>query len=244
MRKPQPKKPNPKQPSGTSADAARPAQSSGAAKQKPDGRNNAAAQIQHRNETVYALANKSLTVARWSAVAGVLGVVIGMAGWVVRPEPQYFAATEDGRVIEMRPLSDPLQTENQITNWTSNAVTEAFTMDFVNFRDQLASKQSLFTQPGFNSFTEALANSGNLSSIEQNRYVVSATLNGTPRIVREGTSGDRYVWRIRVPVMIGYESAEQTRSQKRDAVVTVVRMPTTQKPEGVALHQIVMESPS
>lgn len=210
----------------------------------PDGRNNAAAQIQHRNETVYALANKALYVSRWSLGVAALGIAVGLSGWLIRPEPVYFAATSDGQVIEMRALDDPLQTENQITNWTSNAVTEAFTMDFVNFREQIAQSQALFTQPGFNAFTEALVESGNLESIQENRYVVSATLNGTPRIVREGVSGGRYAWRIRVPVIIGYESAEQTRNQTRDAVVTVVRMPTTEKPEGVALHQIIMEAPS
>ena len=230
----------PSSPPRSSASASKASPKAGRGK-RTQGANNATEVVQNRNRATYALADKSLGVARWSVAVGVLGILVGAAGWLTNPEPRYFAATADGRVIEMRALDDPLRTTNQISNWTANAITAAFTMDFVNFRDQLAAVEPTFTGPGYDRFLEALQQSGNLESVQQNRYVVSATLNGSPRIEREGVRAGRYIWRIRVPIIVGYESAENVVNQERDAVLTVVRVPSTEKPDGVAIHQIVME---
>ncbi len=198
--------------------------------------------VQNRNLVAYNLASRSLRVAIWSSVLGTLGVVVGATGWLVQPQPQYFAAGDDGRVIEMVPVDHPMMKPHQLTNWAANAVTDSLAMDYLKYRDQLASAEQYFTTPGFNAYIKALQDSGNLESIKKNRYVVESTLDGSPTIIQEGNSGGRHYWQMRVPVQVGYHGAENVNNQKYDALITVVRVPTSESRYGVAIHRILLKN--
>ena len=197
--------------------------------------------VQHRNRTSYDLAAKSLRVARWSAISASLGITIGVLGWVLRPDPVYFATNEDGRLIELRPLDQAIHSRAQLINWATRAVTEAYTFDWVNYRNDLAKVEDYFTTEGFNSFIKALKDSGNLESVVDNRYVVTAAVAGSPKVINDRVINDRQYWRIKIPIQIGYESAKSTRSQTGDALVTLVRVPAHKKPDGIAIQQFILE---
>lgn len=198
--------------------------------------------VAERNLTSYVLAGKALRVAMISSALGILGIAVGVAGWIAQPEPKFFAAGDDGRVIELVPLDRPLLKDSRLINWASNAVTESLDMDYLKYRDQLAEAQEYFTDSGFQGFIKALKDSGNLESIKKNRYIVYATLDGSPKILREAESGGRHYWQMVIPVQIGYESAEQVRNQKLDAKLTLVRVPTTESKYGVAIHRILLDN--
>ena len=197
--------------------------------------------VQNRNRVAYGLAGKSLRVAWVSGVLGTCGVVFGVLGWTMQPEPTYFAVKESGTLIELHPLSEPVKSSPQITNWVARALTESLAMDWRNYKQQLGRAEQYFTSAGFNQFIKAWKESGNLESVVKNRYVTEATLSGTPVIAREKEVNGRHYWQIKVPVMIGYHSAKKTLNQELTALVTIVRVNTLENKHGVAIQQIIFE---
>ena len=72
---------------------------------------------------------------------------------VFNPAPaQYFAATAEGRIINVHPLSDPTVTDSYVLQWTADQVRAAFSQDFMHWRKQLTDASSSFTPDGWKYF--------------------------------------------------------------------------------------------
>lgn len=201
-----------------------------------------AAQI--RNRITYAFAQKALTVSIFSIAIGMTGILIGGLGLLAKPEPVYFGVQENGQIIPMRPLSDPVRSEAQVLNWASKAVTESLTMDFRRYRDQLTGARKFFTDEGFDQFILALRESGNLDSIKKNRYLVDAVLNGGPRISWAGERNGVFYWKIHLPVLISYHGGGRSKTQEAEIVLLVRRVSAAKNPHGMGIQQFVQKGGS
>ncbi|MEM6903052.1 MAG: type IVB secretion system apparatus protein IcmL/DotI, partial [Pseudomonadota bacterium] len=156
-----------------------------------------------------------------------------------RPSPEYFATTQDGRLIKMVPRSEPMLTQSAILTWAGKASTDAFTFDFVNFREQLQEAAVAFTPDGWRSFLKALEDSRNLEAVRERKLIVNAALQGAPVILTEGVVNGVYSWRIEMPIVVAYRSATDVQRQNLLVNMTVSRVPTLEYPEGVGITQFV-----
>lgn len=198
----------------------------------------AAKQVTRRNDWYKDLAKRAMSVAIVSQLVGVVGVGVGVTALLLKPEAQYFA-TENGRVTPIVPVSQPLSTPNEVTNWAVSAVTQIMGIDFLNFRDQLAKSEGLFTPEGFESYLVALRDSGNLDSIQNNRHVVKAVPAGAPRIVGQGVVRGAYSYQMQIPLNVTYHGSTQSSSQRLMANVLVMRVPAERSRDGIAIQQLV-----
>lgn len=175
-----------------------------------------------------------------TAVTGA-AVVAAVLAVSAKPEPKYFAATEDGGILPLVPVSSPYLTDGQVTNFAVEAVTGALTIDFANWRKDLAATSAYFERPGgWNAFLDALERSGMLSYIRERRLVSTAVANGAA-IVRSGLDGGkRYSWTVQIPLNITYESASELSRDELLAEVEVARLPTWESPDAVGLTRIVV----
>src|SRR3990167_8220481 len=82
--------------------------------------------------------------------------------WTNPPAPQYFATTPDGRIIMLHKLSDPVVPDDFIVQWATNAVRQAFSLDYVHWREQLQLASNNFTPDGWKWFLASLKSSNNL----------------------------------------------------------------------------------
>jgi intracellular multiplication protein IcmL len=57
--------------------------------------------------------------------------------YVNPPQPQYFATNSQYQLIKYHPLTDPVVSDNYVLEWVSNAVQQAFSLDFMHWRQQL-----------------------------------------------------------------------------------------------------------
>ncbi len=177
------------------------------------------------------------------AMAAATAAAVLASVWALssKPEPRYFAAHENGGILPLVPVSLPFLSEGEVTNFAVEAVTGALTMDFANWRGDLSGASRYFERPdGWNSFLDALEDSGMLSYIREHRLVSTAVANGAV-IIQAGTDGrKRYGWTVQIPLTITYESANEVSRDNLMAEVKVSRLPTWEVPEAVGITRIVV----
>lgn len=198
----------------------------------------AARQVTRRNDWYKDLAKRAMSAAIVSQLVGLVGIGVAVTAIAIKPEAQYFA-TENGRIIPIIPVSQPLSTPNEVTNWAVSAVTQILGIDFLNYRDQLAKSEGLFTVEGFESYLIALRDSGNLDSIKSNRHVVKAVVNGAPRIIGQGVVRGVYSYQMQIPLTVTYHGSTQSSSQRLMANMLIMRVSSERSRDGIAIQQLV-----
>lgn len=178
--------------------------------------------------------------------ASLLGVAcLGTAIWALtsKPEPRYFAATEDGGILPLVAVNQPFLNEGQVTNFAVEAITRAYTLDFANWRRDLSEASEYFVRPdGWNNYLTAIEGSGTLEFVRNRRLVSNAVANGAT-VVRSGLDESGvYSWTVQVPLTVTYTSSSETKTDELLAEILVSRVPTWQMPGGVGIKMIVVRN--
>lgn len=155
--------------------------------------------------------------------------------------PVYFATQTDGSLVKIQPLEMPMVDQNMLITWATRAAVASYSFNFLDWQNDLQNSQQYFTSSGFNNFVDALKSSGNLDTVVAKRLVVQATVVDVPRIVQQGIIKGRYAWKIQIPMLVKYISASEELRQPILVTMLIARVPTTQKPEGIAIAQFVVE---
>ncbi|OGT44065.1 MAG: type IV secretion protein IcmL [Gammaproteobacteria bacterium RIFCSPHIGHO2_12_FULL_40_19] len=155
------------------------------------------------------------------------------------PEPRYFATNSQYQLIKWHPLSDPVVTDNYVLQWVSDAVQQAFNLDFVHWRQQLQAASNNFTPSGWHWFLSAFKQSGDLDSLVKLQMVSAASVTGAPVIVNQAVLDGVYVWNITIPIMITYINAHKTIHQPLKVTVIVERVPVQDNPSLIAINQFL-----
>jgi intracellular multiplication protein IcmL len=157
------------------------------------------------------------------------------------PKPTYFAVTEDLRIMEMPPLSEPLIESHTLTNWVGDVVVRALSLNFLNWRRTLTDLRAEFDPAGFESFLESLKSGGHLEKIEKERLSLSIQISGAPVVTSNEVKAGVMAWKLEMPLVLSYESSTGVvASQKLLAEVVVQRTKTSLNPRGVVIRQIVL----
>lgn len=154
-------------------------------------------------------------------------------------KPQYFATTADGRMINWHPLSDPAVPDSFVTQWSSNAVRQAFSLDFVHWRQQLQEASNDFTNYGWKTFLSALQKSNNLTTLTSLKMVSNAAITGAPKILKEEVVDGRYAWKIQMPILVTYENAQRSIPMPMDITLIVLRVPVQDNPNRIAINNFL-----
>ncbi|OGT07088.1 MAG: type IV secretion protein DotI [Gammaproteobacteria bacterium GWE2_37_16] len=155
------------------------------------------------------------------------------------PTPKYFATGIDGRITPLNSLDMPVISQSELLQWAARAATAANTYDFVNYREALQGVQSYFTADGWRNFEAALRGSRSLELVLERKLVVSAVATGTPVILDQGVIGDRYAWKVQVPILVSYQSASDNTQQAQIVTMIIARVPTLNTPKGIAITSFV-----
>lgn len=170
--------------------------------------------------------------------------VIALLIWT-RPTPRFFAATPDLRLAPLVPLDKPVLTQQGLLNWVSETVTNAVSLDFLEWRDKLSRIREHFDEDAFKSYLNSLTSSGVLEMIKDKRLSVSAVVTRAPVIIASGVVGGKMTWRVEFPLVVSYESSQGVESaQKLMATVLIRRSATVTTPRGVVIQQLVLKRDS
>ena len=156
------------------------------------------------------------------------------------PQPQYFAATPDGRLITIHPLSDPVLTDQEVLQWVSVAVRRMYQLDYVHWKQQLQQIQEYFTVAGWQYYIAALRNSDNLNTIEKLQMVTSSAVTGAPTITGKTIISGRYAWKIEVPLLVMYRGQKNNNiRQTLKVTLIVLRVPVQDNPNRIAINNFI-----
>jgi intracellular multiplication protein IcmL len=180
-----------------------------------------------------------MTLAMCAALAVIVALVVN------RPTPRYFAATPDLRLAPLVPLDKPVLTQQGLINWVAETISNAVSLDFLEWREKLSRSREHFEDEAFKSFIASLNSSGVLDMIRDKRLSVSATVTRAPVIIASGLVGGKATWKIEFPLVVSYESSQGVEStQNLMATVLVRRASTVTSPRGVVIQQVVLKRSS
>ena len=77
-----------------------------------------------------------------------------------QPTPRYFAATPDLRLAPLIPLDKPVLTQQGLLNWVTETISNAVSLDFLEWREKLSKTRENFEETAYKSFLASLKSSG------------------------------------------------------------------------------------
>lgn len=198
------------------------------------------ARLQLENKT---LKGRNLRV--WSTV-GVLSVTFFVtlsAGIAWYPKYKYIPTTDNRAICEVSTESDPRVTPATLTDYAKDAVINAYSYDYVNYRESLnATASKWFTNEGRKAFFHSLDESGNLQRVLRGRLTLRAMATNVPQLEEEGHRGLQRYWVVQVPIAIEfYAGGEQQPRTRQDflAGVTIVQTSASATNlKGIAIESI------
>ena len=156
------------------------------------------------------------------------------------PAPRYFATSINGRITPLFPLTEPNQSDSAVLQWANQATVAAFTYNFVNYREELQASSGFFTADGWTQFLNALAQSNNLDAVKAKKLIVSAVATRAPVILQKGELNGRYSWRVQMPILVTYQSANEFSQQNNVVTLLITRVSTLNSPRGIGIAQFVV----
>lgn len=176
-------------------------------------------------------------------LVAVLALSAAVTGLVLRDRPvdRAFAATPDGRVIELTPLDEPVMSQAALRSWVVTAVTEAFTLGYHDYRRRLGQVREHFTDDGYDGYTEQLERSLLLERIVEYRQVTSAVARGAPVITSANIWRGRAVWTLEIPLLVTFHAGNRQETENLLVSTLVMRVNREERPAGIGIQQIVAE---
>lgn len=179
-----------------------------------------------------------------SALLNLIVLVIIFYKVIYPLEPRYYGTITKGRIFPLTALKEPNQSDSAVSEWANQAAISAFTLDFVNYPQQLQQASQYFTQEGWEQFLESLQQSNNIEQIRQKRLTVTAVAQNTPVILQKGVLNGRFSWRIQMPILITYQSSSSIEQQTSIITMLVNRISTLESYRGIGISQFIVGSAS
>lgn len=176
-----------------------------------------------------------------SSIGNVLLIVLVGILLITEKEPRYYAVTPDLRIQEMAALSEPHIPNAGLSNWVAQTVVSTLSLNFRNWQDQLGQVRAAYDPEAFKSLLVAMRSNGILNLIEEKRLVCSAVVQDAPVIHASGMQRGSYMWRLKMPVLVSYESSRGIEyRQNLVADILVQRVSTLEYPVGINIRQIIL----
>ncbi len=172
-------------------------------------------------------------------------LILAYIGWSRPVVTRYFATSNNGRIVTLRPLTAPLLSRLAITSFATDAATRLYTLDFARWRADIARARTDFLPQPFALWRQSIQQSL-LPSIIQERLIASAAPAAAPTILGQGVLGQagalsgRYGWSVRVRLIVSYLGVQGTTSQHVTVTMLIVRVNPDTYPRGVAIAHLTI----
>lgn len=169
-------------------------------------------------------------------------LVVSLVYLATRPiQQRFFTTNSEGAIREIIALNKPIASEEEVLNWATQAVTKAYSMSFANYGQQLNDLKPNFIDAGWRGYEQALQRAGFIDGLLKNQYVTSAVPKKAPVVVARGLVNNVMGWRLQIPLIVTFTSANTSSSQEINVEVTVVRRDETENPQGLGIAQIISQ---
>ena len=153
--------------------------------------------------------------------------------------PQYYSTSVNGKYQSLTALDMPNTSDAAVIDWASLAVISCYTMDFVNYQDQMSKVAIYFTDNGWYGFTTALQNSNLLDTVVAKKLVVNSVITKAPVIKQKGYLHGQYSWAIEIPLLVTYQAASDFSSENVLVNLLVTRASTLDSYKGLGIEKFI-----
>lgn len=188
-----------------------------------------------------AFAHRCLAVAMWSCATSTgLIIVVAVLVWMVYHPPVEYFATENGRITRVYPTDKPVWSESEVRQFGADTISEAFTLDFVHYRNQMTAVSPRFSEEGFTGYNQALTTGSNILSLVRDKRMNLTNTVEPGVITRRGVIGGRYTWEFQYPVTLRLQGQNSSSPPLR--YIFTLRIQQTDvrlKPKGLEVTQTI-----
>lgn len=193
-----------------------------------------------RNKFFFMLYRYSMLLFLFSLLT--LGVTIFMFVFFLRQPvpPQYVPINEDGTYITLSPVDDcESKTEGEVRSFALDAIKGLYKYDYVNYPDQIQSAAPYFTGQAWNDYLDSFAKSDILTSVKENKWIVTFTPLAAPEITKKVYIEDgACTWEVKAPIDVTY-MGQKSIKQSGDVWLRVSRVSVLKNPDGLGIKRFV-----
>lgn len=141
---------------------------------------------------------------------------------------------------EINVLPFPHQSFKNVSAWLQDAVSTAYSFDFLNYDQQVRNVSYYFTDLGYETYLNALAANNIRESVVGSRLQISLIPLQDPVMINGGIFGTTEFWRFRMPVLISYYGGNKPIINRVMIEVLVLRVPAYKNYKGLSIAEFNM----
>lgn len=153
-------------------------------------------------------------------------------------DPRIFIVYPDNKKQEIISLSSPIQSIENVRRWTGDALGHIYSFDFNNIDRQIEGAEVYFTSYAYKEYLDSLEQNKIKDNVLSKNIIISIVPLSAPIPVNGGLYGGKiYFWKLRVPILLVYQSSGSVVSSEKAIEVDVIKVPTHQNPSGLAISR-------
>lgn len=163
--------------------------------------------------------------------------------------PVYIPVSPDGRLIQSFSVQQPSFPDKEVMDsvvmqWGLDGIRKFYTMDYLNYTDQIFEAQPFFSIRGWNRTFKAFENSQNLNTILSQKMIVNMLPMGPPRIIESRVIDGRLAWAVELPAQLKYVPHDGKSAgfvQTGVFKMVIIRVALVDSIKGIGIDQLVFE---
>lgn len=159
--------------------------------------------------------------------------------YALRSPGEFFGAIPNQVDFQLQPLPRPNVSTKALLSWATLAATATFTIDFVNYQENLNNLRPYFTKRGYESYLTSLKETNTIVTINEKKLVLSAVPISQSIVAAEYDENDVHTWKIEVPITVTYLSVSEEQKQDKLVTLTIIQVPTSEAPTGIGIERYV-----
>lgn len=169
---------------------------------------------------------------------------IGLIGFAyfqyfVRSPGEFFAKPPNDPIFRLTVLERPNVSSKALLSWATLAATATFSLDFVNYEENIKALKDYFTVDGYQNFLQSLSAAGTVATILDKKLVLTAVPIGPAIILSEGEQYGGYTWQIQLPLLIRYQSVSTNETSVKLITMLVTQVSTKLASKGIGIAQYI-----
>lgn len=156
---------------------------------------------------------------------------------ISRPEAYIYAQTTEGKTVTLYSVEEPKYSNRVIEEWAEKVIKLVYNYDFSRYEEQLVRARKYFAPETWTLFVDSLEENI-LPNVKSKQLQVSVAVDkakiGSPPLVIGGIA----TWNVKIPALISYVSASETKTRKVELDVIVKRQVSFTNPEGLWITRI------
>ncbi len=181
---------------------------------------------------------KSLGIVLFTLLTFAVAVYWAAHMYMYEPPVKYIPVDAENQVLKQIPESQPVMSEEQLKQWTYDAMVDIFSYDYYRIDTHGAKIRKYFSAKSFEEYMTNFKESSDIKRVQRNFFIVDVEPS-MPEIIQSGqlNNGTLY-WRFEIELRRLFVNHQGFIKEKNNFIVNVVRSNSPEAEEGVLIYNI------